>query len=96
MRTKRTGGTPGRRALSVLLSLALCLSLLPGVALAADPVQAGDFTLTSDAALEPGTTAGDGDYYYDEANSTLYLHTNTPVTVSTTLEPSTLALPSVR
>lgn len=74
----------GRRALSVLLSLALCLSLLPGVALAADPVQAGDFTLTSDAALEPGTAAGEGDYYFDSESGTLYLHTNTPVTVSNT------------
>ena len=82
MRTKRTGGTPGRRALSVLLSLALCLSLLPGVALAANTVQAGDFTLTSDAALTAGSAAGNGDYYYDEANSTLYLHTNKEVTVS--------------
>lgn len=82
MRTKRTGGTPGRRALSVLLSLALCLSLLPGVALAADPVQAGDFTLTSNAELTKGSAAGNGDYYYDEANSTLYLHTNKEVTVS--------------
>lgn len=83
MRTKRTGGTPGRRALSVLLSLALCLSLLPGVALAAETT-VGDFTLTSSAALTAGTEAGENDYYYDEANSTLYLHTNTPVTVSNT------------
>lgn len=82
MRTKRTGGTPGRRALSVLLSLALCLSLLPGVALAADPVQAGDFTLTSDAALTAGSAAGDGDYYFDSESGTLYLHTNKEVMVS--------------
>ena len=84
MRTKRTGGTPGRRALSVLLSLALCLSLLPGVALAVETT-VGDFTLTSDAALEPGTTAGEGDYYFEtgeDGGGTLYLHTNKEVTVS--------------
>lgn len=87
MRMKRTGCPPGRRALSVLLSLVLCLSLLPGVALAADPVQAGDFTLTSDAELNAGSAAGEGDYYFEAGETgggTLYLHTNTPVTVSNT------------
>lgn len=86
MRTKRTGGTPGRRALSVLLSLALCLSLLPGVALAAE-ITVGDFTLTSSAALTAGTAAGDGDYYFEageDGGGTLYLHTNKEVTVSNT------------
>ena len=82
MRTKRTGGTPGRRALSVLLSLALCLSLLPGVALAVDPVQAGDFTLTSDAALTAGSAAGENDYFFESESGTLYLHTIKEVTVS--------------
>lgn len=91
MRTKRTGGTPGRRALSVLLSLALCLSLLPGVALAAGPVQAGDFTLTSDAALTAGSEAGENDYFFDSESGTLYLHTNTPVTVSNTDSAATSA-----
>ena len=83
MRTKRTGGTPGRRALSVLLSLALCLSLLPGVALA-EETTVGDFTLTSNAALTAGTEAGEGDYYFDSESGTLYLHTNKEVTVSNT------------
>lgn len=89
MRMKRTGCPPGRRALSVLLSLVLCLSLLPATAAAAGSVQVGDFTLTSDTELIEGSAAGENDYYYDEANSTLYLHTNTPVTVSNTASAAT-------
>ena len=84
MRMKRTGCPPGRRALSVLLSLVLCLSLLPATAAAAESVQVGDFTLTSSATLTAGTEAGEGDYYFDSESGTLYLHTNTPVTVSNT------------
>lgn len=87
MRMKRTGCPPGRRALSVLLSLVLCLSLLPATAAAVGSVQVGDFTLTSDAALTAGSAVGENDYYFEtgeDGGGTLYLHTNTPVTVSNT------------
>lgn len=84
MRMKRTGCPPGRRALSVLLSLVLCLSLLPATAAAATSIPGCDFTLTSDEALTAGSAVGEGDYYFDSESGTLYLHTNTPVTVSNT------------
>lgn len=93
MRMKRTGCPPGRRALSVLLSLVLCLSLLPATAAAVGSVQVGDFTLTSAAALTAGNAVGENDYYFEAAEEngggTLYLHTNTPVTVSNTASTAT-------
>ena len=94
MRMKRTGCPPGRRALSVLLSLVLCLSLLPATASAVETSIPGcDFTLTSDEALTAGSAVGKNDYYFEAGETgggTLYLHTNTPVTVSNTASAATV------
>ncbi|MGN1347109.1 MAG: hypothetical protein ACI4V1_10005, partial [Eubacteriales bacterium] len=63
-----------RRGLSILLSLVMCLSLLPATALAADPAtKTADFTVDANAALEMLNAAKTGTAESTWADNTLTL-----------------------
>lgn len=71
MRTTRSGRTAGRRLLSLLLTLTLCLSLLPAVSLPAAAVTAGTGDSSGDAFDALGldtTTAPEGYDPYSSEN----------------------------
>ena len=58
----------GKRILSTLLAVVLCLGLLPGAAFAADTYTHADVNAVLDRVVKNQTTVGDGDGAYDRDN----------------------------